>query len=309
MAKNKTTLVCKEQAKKQPAKKRRNAKVKKQALDVHAMAHARMLADPCNADLAPTVYTGDRGYMNRFVNNYSAGVTTGQTAWCIIVKPGNQVAHLSADTTSATATILTYSTTNFAGNVFLAANSSKARTAGYCVDVRPFSSPNTVTGTIHFGIVNAQSLAAGTSITYDNLTQYCTDSVSASQALMAPLSVKWSPGSFDDRYSPYGSLADDDSDRNVILIVGIGFPAATGAQLRCVSIVEWAPLKGLGAVNDATSVRYSTFDKDAVLQYLKSKDSSWWWSIGTRGLRFIKAASTFYAGGAIGAMPAPRLMY
>jgi hypothetical protein len=108
---------------------------------------------------------------------------------------------------------------------------------------------------------------------------------------MQPLDVKWSPGTFDDRYSPT-TTADDDTDRNVILICATGLPAATGLQFRMTAIYEWVPFISLGIVNDSTQVKSSVCDKECILRELKRKDINWWWSLGRKTLKVASAVAT-----------------
>lgn len=273
-------------------------------LDKEALQAAAMYADPCGADLVPTVYPGDRGYVNRFNSVGTLGAVTGQTSFIGIWRPGTQGFNNSGLATSTTTTTITYST-DFPGLVFLNANASKARCGAFCVTIRPVAAPNTATGTIYFGVVNARALRSGLVLSPDNVIPLCSESVSAAQALMAPLEVRWSPGDFDARYSEVNNpnVAADDSDLNVLVVVGTGFPAASGVQFRATSIMEWCPNSNLGIANDATSVKPSRCDKECIINHLKTKDKNWWWSLGKKALRVGKTIATgYYTGGAIGAL-------
>lgn len=281
------------------------AKPPEDTLDLHGAKAAAMLYDPCGADLSESVYPGDRGYVNRFVQNLTYAGST-NTCWAIIYKPGNTVAHYTADITSSATAVISYGNV-VPGNVFLAANASKARAAGFCSIIRPVAAPNAATGTIHFGVVNAASLPNGLSTTYDKLVAFCTESVSVSQALMSPLEVKWCPGGFDDRYSSIfaGGAGDDDSDRNVLLMVGVGFNTNSGIQMRTTAIYEWVPKTDLGVVSDATSTKSSRCDVSCVLRNLKRKDINWWWNVGKRAADIGKQlVSGYYTGGPVGALGA-----
>jgi len=297
-----------------PVKKKRRVKTqtsvmaKNDDLDTGGLAAARMFYDPCGADLAPSAYPGDRGYVNRFVANFTVANTGGITSIASIWKPGNAVSsNISALLPSDPQTI-TYANA-MPGNVFLAANSSRQRCLGFCILVRPLCTPTTASGTIHFGNASAASLANGVSTSPDGLSSnVCSESVSVSQALMAPLEIKWSPGSFDDRYSPTwqaGFTGDDDSDRNVLVLVAIGLPPGTGLQIRVTAIFEWSPRPSLGIVQDATSVKQTLCDKECIIRNLKRKDPNWWWGIGKKAFGVGKSlVQGYYTGGAIGAMGA-----
>lgn len=283
-------------------------------LDAYAKMHMAMLADPCGSDLSQSVYPGDRGYVNRFTANQGLGTTATDTVFALVIKPGNQVMFAAAGANSGTPTTIVYSSGGFPGIGFLGTNASKARCVAHCVNVRPNASPSAGTGTIHYGVINAAALPNGKATTFDAILSYCTESVSASQALMSPLEVKWSPGGFDDRYNQFTSslpvITDDDSDRNVLVVVFTGYPAGTGAVAKYTTIQEWSPNVALGITCDATSVKQSVCDVQCVLRNLKRKDANWWWKLGTATVRGASAvASAYYTGGPVGALSAAKNSY
>jgi len=286
---------------------RKKAAIPKQpapGLDRFGAAHARMLYDPCGAPLEESVYPGDRGYVNRFQANASYGVGAGATAWFTVIKPGNACStNFDFLASSSTGSNLAFSSAAFPGASFLSVNASKTRCISFCIALAPNAAPNTCTGTIHFGLVNASTLVNGAPFNPDQLIQLTTERVSAASALMAPLEVKWSPGGFDDRYATQGALSDDDSDRNCLVVVGTGFPAASGVSYRMVTVLEWSPKGNLGITNDASSVGRSRNTLAEVTRALKQRDSSWWWSLGKKTIGVAKGAAAGYmAGGTIGAL-------
>jgi hypothetical protein len=307
MAKNKSKTT-------RPAVRRRRAiratPNNSDTLDIHAAKAAGMLYDPCTADLVPSVYPGDRGYVNRFVFNRNLGTGAGLNSFIYAFKPGNTLA-FAAEFTGPDITATVAWGNDVPGASFLggaSATSARSRCTGFCMTARPISSPNLVTGTLHFGIIPAGSLSQGVTVSPNIVAAMCTESVSASQAAMAPLDVKWCPGSFDDRYSPSwtaGFVGDDDTDRNLIVIVGVGFPTTGGCAFRVTGIHEWSPKVNFGIVTDSTSTKPSRCDKDCVLRKLKEKDPNWWWSIGKKTVGVAKdLISGYYTGGAFGVMGA-----
>lgn len=295
-----------------PKKKVKKSKSRKgsgtgEKIDSYGAGAARMYEDPCGAELVPSVYPGDRGYVNRFVYNRVLAAGAGQTCAVYIIKPGNSISVASEPLLPTTSIGLPYGN-EYPGNVFLAANASKHRCAGFCVSVRPIASPNNVTGTIHFGVLNASSVPGTLSTTAQALAALCTESISVSQAAMAPLEVKWCPGGFDDRYSPTwsaGFTGDDDSDRNVLIVVCLGLPPATGMQFRATAIQEWTPKVDLGVVQDATAQKPSICDKECILRNLKRKDPDWWWNLGKKAYNVgSQLVAGYYTGGPIGMMGA-----
>jgi len=272
-------------------------------LDPAAIAAAKMLLDPCGAELVPSVYPGELGYMARFNSVFTVGGVTGQTCGAVILKPGNNVvSNTSSNVTSASYTI-GYADTQAPGAAFLNTNATKVRATGACLQLMPNGAPSNATGLIHYGIVPASSVAEGVSTTFDNLIGLTTHRVNISQALMQPLEVKWSPGTFDDRYSPVaGITSDDDTDRNVILVVFSGMGNAVGCNVRATCIYEWAPTNTIGIPFDSTTTKPSRCDIGCVLRNIRRKDSNWWWSLGLKGLDFTKSAAIgYYTGGPMGA--------
>lgn len=276
-------------------------------LDAYGAKAANMYADPCGAELSSSVYPGERGYVNRFVLNSVLGTAGGSTACAWVIKPGNALS-FPTELPNASTPILSLYGNTVAGNAFLVANAAKQRCVGYCVDIRPNAAPNTATGTIHFGVGAASSIPNNVSLTINDMIGLCSESVSCSQAVMAPLSVKWCPGSLDDRYSPAwvaNFFGDDDSDRNVLIIAATGYPAGTGLQFRFTALYEWVPRATLGVIIDATAPKQSRCDKECVLRNLKRKDPEWWFSIGKKAINVTKQITAgYFTGGAIGAMGA-----
>jgi hypothetical protein len=268
-------------------------------LDSHALAHMRMLYDPCSAELAESVYSGDKGYVNRFKSDFSVGGNAGTVATAIFIYPGAGLMGTIETATPATSQIFTLNNSGVPGVSYLISNASKIRTVASCVVVSPLSSPNNAVGQIHYGVIPANSIISGGSYSINGLLSLCTQRVSAANALTNPLEVKWSPGGFDDRYSQITN--DDPSDRNEILIIGYGLTPTTGLALRRIDITEWVPLQNTGIAFDGTATKKSRCDINCVIRNLKRKDSNWWWSLGQKALGGIALMSQAYmSGGLVG---------
>lgn len=282
-------------------------------LDLPAKGAAMMLYDPCSATLVPSVYPGDSGYINRGSVGYQTGNATNETAFCLIQKFGNNVAYSTGALTDTTNFTIAYADTQAPLAGFLNSVATKARCCGGCMVVRPASSPNNATGVIRWGVLPASTLAEGTSTNVAQISRLLTNSVVASQALMQPLEIKWSPGTFDDRYSPTtGITSDDDTDRNILVVVGFGFPLSgaagtpgTGVITQATAIYEWTPTAAINTNIDSTTVKPSRCDFNCVLRNLKRKDTNWWWSLGKKTLKLAEStAAGYFSGGAIGAYTA-----
>lgn len=293
------------------AKPRKASVANSDALDLPAKKAAMMLYNPCGSELVQSVYPGDSGYVNRGSVSYFNGNGVNETAFCMIQKFGNNVAYSVGTATDTTNFTIAFADTQAPLAGFLNSVASKARCLGGCMVVRPGSAPNNATGLIRWGIVPASTVAEGTITNVLQLSRMLSNSCVASQALMQPLEIKWSPGTFDDRYSPTTSIvSDDDTDRNVLIVIGSGFPltgaagtAGTGVICTVTGIYEWTPSTAGNTTIDSTTVKPSRCDIGCVLRNLKRKDINWWWSLGRKSLKFAESAALgYYSGGVLGAV-------
>lgn len=268
-------------------------------LDAAGRKAAHMLFDPCGSMLEESVYGGERGFVNRFVRTGTHGTAAGQTASVFIYKPGNALAAYASVVDDVTSFAVSFGT-SFPGQGYMNTNGTKCRAVSFCSIVRPVASPNNATGTIHFGILPASALPQGASTTVSALVGMLPQSVSVSNALYTPLEIKWVPGNGDGNYSPLtGITSDDDTDRNLVVIVVRGVPAASGVQYKDTAIMEWVPNLTSGIATDLTQPRSSRNDIDDVLRVLKQKDPNWWWSLGMKAFKLGKKAVAGYASGGI----------
>lgn len=269
-------------------------------LDEAAYKHLAMLYDPCGADLDESVYGGDKGYVNRFKTDFAIGGGAGTTSVALFFIPGSGLMGNIETGTPGVGQVFTLTNSGVPGASFLTTNASKSRTVAACAVVAPIVSPNVATGQIHYGVVPASTVISGGNYSINGLLTMCTQRCAAANALINPLEVKWSPGGFDDRYSPI-STNDDPSDRNAILIIGLGLPPQTGLTIRRVDITEWAPLQNTGITFDAAAHNRSTCDINCVIRNLRRKDPDWWWSLGRKALGGVrKLSSAYMTGGLVG---------
>lgn len=278
-------------------RRRRNTGGGQDDLDDHAVAAAKMYIDPCGADLAPSVYPGDRGYINRFVSVLNVANGALETAGVWIAKPGVNVGFNGAAALGSTGLAISFVDTQMPGAGFLNSQATKQRCVGYCSSIRVGATVNSATGYIYYGVIPASSLASGT-FSVDTIVTLLTHSISASSAAVNPIEICWSPGAFDDRYCPpAGVTADDDSDRNILVVAANGLPAATGFNVRNTAIYEWTPSS---VPVDSTSVTPSKCDFNCVLRNLKRKDPEWWFRQGRRGVSAAASILGAYTTGGVG---------
>jgi hypothetical protein len=268
-------------------------------LDLDAAKAAAMYYDPCNAALVPSVYPGDRGYMGRWTSTLVAGGAAGETATIWVAKPGVNVGWNAASNVAAGPVVVGLTDVQMPGAGFLNATAGKIRCPGFCSSIRPNASVNNATGMINYGILPANMVTQGVGMNVDTLVPLLTNRVACSQAVINPLEICWSPGPYDDRYCiPTGVTADDDFDRNILVVIATGLPPGTGLDIRNTGIYEWSPF----ANNiDATSVNPSRCDFKCILRNLKKKDSNWWWTLGKRTAKTLGSIVGAYTTGGVGA--------
>jgi len=270
-------------------------------LDSYGIAAMKMFDDPCGATISESVYEGDSGYLNRFVANFTVAAGAGETAGILVIRPGVGVACNVSAVAASTGLSISFVDTQMPGAGFLNTNSTKFRCAGFCAIVTPTASPNNATGTIGCGNLPCSSLPQGGAITAEQVLFNVNEKVSASQALIAPLQVKWQPGLFDDKYCPAtGVTTDDDTDRNALVLAFTGFPAGSGVQVRLVGIYEWTPFPTIGISIDSTAIKRSRCNLACVLRNLKRKSPTWWLELGKAvGRGYIEAGISGAASRAI----------
>jgi len=278
----------------------RTTRVEEDTLDEHARKAALMYVDPCGADLVPTVYPGDRGYINRFNSVFEVATGATQTCGMWLAKPGVGVAYnVGLLNASGTAGTVAFVDTQMPGAGFMNSNARKFRCAGFCTAIRVNATVNSATGAFYYGIIPAQSLVEGFGFSaLESIIPLLTNVVSASQVAVAPLEICWSPGAFDDRYvQATGVTGDDDSDRNILVVIGIGLPAASGYNVRNTAIYEWTPT---ATTIDSTSVGPSRCDFGCILRNLKRKNPDWWFKLGQRGVSVAGNILGAYSTGGVG---------
>lgn len=278
------------------------------ALDAKAQAAARMLADPCNAPLSEACYRGDAGYRSRFVSNFSLGTGAGQTAAAVVFIPTQNTFAFVTTPTSATAG--TWSVTAGPGSPFLTTNASAIRSLGACVSATPLSPNLSTSGQVYSTICSISALQgtaiSGATVTIDNLLVLCNKYGKIS--IDEPMETKWIPASGDEEYvTPTGSA--DVSDVNCVLMIFVGFPAATGIVCRFTNIIEWKPASTIGIVSESYLGNPSRNTIEHVKQVLHKRDPAWWSNVGKTAYSVVRGYATGGTVGAIGAaMKATKFM-
>jgi len=268
-------------------------------LDAKAVAAAKMLEDPCNATLSEACYRGDQGYRNRFVASAVYGGGAGQNALAVVYSPTANAYYFS--TTVGSGVTGTWTTVSGPGASFVGSNASGIRSLGACLQATPNAANLSTSGQVYTAVVSTASigLLSGTSPSCDSLAQLCNKYGKIN--IDAPMETKWIPASSDEDFQPPNVLPTDATDSNIILMVFIGFPAASGITLRFTNIIEWKPLANLGIATESFLGNPSRNTIEHVKQALRSKDPNWWSNVGKGAYSVLRGYATGGTMGAFGA--------
>lgn len=266
------------------------------SLDVHAISAMQMLADPCNAALAPGCYRGDQGFRTRLVRNLVLGNGAGITSVAIAFVPGNGTVWVNPS--AAPSTLTAWTNLGVIGGTYLTTNASSMRSLGACCSSTPNAANLSVSGQIYTNIVPASSANLLATNSIDNLTALC--STYGKVTIDAPMETKFVPAAADEQYNVPGQVADLE-DTNIILQVFTGLPAATGVTTRFTDIVEWKPLNGLSLVTESFLGNPSRNTIEHVKEALRKKNPKWFTNIGALAYSVIRGYATGGSVGAIGA--------
>lgn len=263
-------------------------------LDPPAQKAAKMLLDPCNAEIAPSCYRGHQGYKTRFVANLNTGGAAGQTAVVLVWNPSrNENYQFATADTSATVTYTPGSAPN-PGQAFIVANADSMRCLGACMSVCPIASVMNTSGFVHTGLVSRKTLFDTSST--DGIIALLPQTAKVDPQY--PMEVKFVPGAADELYSTVfqdAPTGQDESDALCLVMVLTGLPAATGVRVRYTTIVEWVPNPNLGIPSTSQLGNPSVNTIEHVKQCLIASDPHWWTSIG----KIVTRTTAGFASGGI----------
>jgi len=240
--------------KKQSQKPKVKRKAPRAPRSIGMTAYQRLLHNPCQAEvLSP--YGGEKGFVQRFVQDLTVNAVAGQTAGYITYSPSNNSYVIVNVNTSGTAAAPGV----FAGPgaTYLGANAAKVRGIAACITIIPAAtSYNTLTGEIGCFATSSNTLSGIGGATYapDGVLQLCnTRTVLAKREY----EVKWFPGSLDHTYASASGtsgtfVTSEDADVNMIGFVWRGYPSGTPLNVRITTVVEWTPKQALGIAGTST---------------------------------------------------------
>lgn len=246
--------------------------------------HVNMILDPCNAELGPNAYRGSDGIVSRFRNVQAIGATAGKTGFVFMFYPAYNAIYAinlnSTDNTAFSANI------PGPGQAYLLANGASQRCIAACSSISYTGTELDKSGILYAGVVPASSVVAAKTVAeVAMLLQH------EARVGDAPLEVKWSPTSVEEEYWLSGPAAPANLDRNVIVIIGLGFnPATTSTNFSIINtlIAEWKPEPGLGLAEPNPNSHDVPGGIEKVRSVI-SKLGSWWYGAAQTAYKAINS--------------------
>lgn len=253
------------------------------------LAYAHLLNDPCQGPIQEGIYPGEQGFVQRFSANSVAAIGA-STVYLVAYYPAANafVSVALASTTTPYVVNWAVSAALSPGHAFLQPVTDKSRAHAACIEAGLWNQAVTaITGTVSVGVFSYSYLAQATNLAggvNDLLNQ-----LSPPEPLIrTSYECKWAPGSFDNRFSTYGTLsATDASDQNVVVMVFSGLAANAEFRVRMTAVHEYTgkPLSGL--VPNATDTAVG-IDHNAVTSALKARNANWFHNLKTEAWSALK---------------------
>lgn len=214
--------------------------------------HINMVLDPCAAPLAPSIYSGPTGCVQRFVSTGALqSVTEGATYLCVV--PGGFRTVSATLANQGTATTPGYGVGSVPGYSFLQANANGVRVLGACLEVHWNGSELNRAGSLACGVVPASTIRGGVVTNIDNIY---TTLPTKERVPSGSCQIVWNPGKTDDVYGPCDTaLGISDFDDKNAMVVAFQAPPGFLLAYTYTVIYEWTPRQGLGQPAHSTISR------------------------------------------------------
>lgn len=281
-----------------------------------AYSFAHSLVDPCNAPLETGVYPGQTGFVTRFTDTYTFTLAATQTNGLLCFAPGTAISFVAGSVNIGDPITLSWSNTFVPGAAFLAANARGVRCLGACFEFFTNATPLNAQGIFSYGVLPVSNVPMSGTTTIQNIR---TNLQNMRKVNQDAYEVKWRPGSRDEAFGPPNAQisADELDDRNCLVLIAAGLPAAQTYTIKVTWMCEWSPVVGNGLslplVNAETSIR-----PQQVVAQLDRTHPAWWhgpvgaagsfvWQNGGRQLAAYATGSMVSQAGRMMARSQPRL--
>jgi len=242
------------------------------SLDQAGLAYARLLNDPCNADVAAPVYMGTgAGYLTRVTSDLSFATDTG----LLVVQPGSwgtSSPNGSCWYATQTSSTIAMTFTNYAGP-------GSAFFSGLAADVRPVAACITTiyTGSElnRSGVINRAQLNGADGLSFNGQTGDAIASYFPKEDRMpsTELEVKFAPGILDGDFSTSSTAFGAQHRALAVLWRGLG--TSSSLKFRVTIVYEWRPVVTEGIIAPRSTGSKSSNTMDDVVGLLSSKSPDW----------------------------------
>lgn len=258
--------------------------------DTRFRDHLRMVMDPCQSELAPSVYGGVPGKIDRFTSCGQIALGT-DTAVMFGWVPGAYRTVFAQAALGSTSVVPTYS---FAvpGGSYLSGISSAARVIGACMQLHYNGTEQNRGGSVALGTAQASEISGGTATTVDSVY---TTLQTRCRTPPGEMECIWNPAIEDESYSPATASVTVDSfnDRTGIYFVYEGPSGATFAWTLTV-IYEWIPLRTSEQMMPPT-IKSTILDPIGQISNFLSKMGFHSSNLGTGAEAFAKATRALFS--------------
>lgn len=232
----------------------------------------QLLMDPCDGPLV-SPYGGKRGYLTRFVQDFSLNTGAGNTAGVFAWFPGQLVYHAIQVATGATSGAV--ASTLAPGNTFCGLNASNVRCVAACVEVLASAvSLTNITGEVGVAQINWNDIGGATNAAPDTYFQLATSRAVVTKEAME---IKWVPGESDELYSSVNvgtSATPVGNGVSGVLVVYRGYPAAAALTFRITAVLEWTAKSNTGIPGSNGASAGSTMSQH--VGALNAAKPDWW---------------------------------
>lgn len=233
----------------------------------------QLLLDPCDGPLV-SPYGGKRGYLTRFVQDFSLNTATvDRTAGSFAWFPGQLFYNTTQ--TGISSTPVAPSSTLGPGNAFCGTNASNVRCVAACVEVIASAmSFSNITGELGVAQINWADTSATVAVSADQLFQLCTSRAVITKDAME---IKWVPGQSDELYSavvPGTSAAPPNQGVSGILVAYRGCPPGIALTFRVTAVLEWTARSNTGIPASNGAVAPSSMQEHVTA--LTAAKPDWW---------------------------------
>jgi hypothetical protein len=244
-------------------------------LDSYGLAYAKLLADPCTAELVhPTYNSGTGGFLSRFESSVAlfngATDTAGVLHWYpgrVGISGGTAATNFyTANSASATTGVIPAAgALNWcAGAPFLTANAASCRCVAACLKVSYYGTELNRAGYVTLG--NQLNDDVSTSISTEQISQTNTYRMRTPDDTVE---FRWRPSDGDTAFSDPALNNGTGPNNDRITMTVAGLTAATGVRIDTIAVYEWTfSARTANQVNDQKNITKSRNTLSDVIGFL-----------------------------------------